>query len=67
MTSGDLKPVLEKMGYEASKHDPAKIGYGTGVHIHIQPKSRISSIKDRPTNTTGVMPSAVKSISILDL
>jgi len=67
MTSGDLKPVLDKMGYEASKHDPAKIGYGTGVHIHIQPKSRISSIKDRPTNTTGVMPSAIKSVSILDL
>jgi len=56
-TPGD--PLFEKlkgMGYIAKKHDPAKIGYGTALHIHIEPKRRIDRTLTRKGGSGGVLP-----------
>lgn len=42
-TPGDpLYERLNMLGYRAHKHDPKTIGYGTALHIHIEPYRRIN-------------------------
>jgi len=56
-TPGDpLFEKIEGMGYIAKKHDPAKIGYGTALHIHIEPKNRIDRTLARKGGSGGVLP-----------
>ena len=59
-TPGDpLYERLTMLGYKAHKHDPKTIGYGTALHIHIEPSRRIN----RPSvyeggNTSSSSPAA---------
>jgi hypothetical protein len=56
-TPGDpLFEKIEGMGYIAKKHDPAKIGYGTALHIHIEPKRRLDRTLARKGGSGGVLP-----------